>query len=566
MRDTPVIKDLVLIGGGHAHVHVLRSFAMRPVPGLRITLIARDIDTPYSGMLPGFIAGHYTHDQCHIDLQPLARFANARLIHAEASGIDISERRVILRGRPDFRFDALSIDIGSTPDLASVPGAAQYATALKPVDSLARRWSVILDEIRHNPRPLHIVVAGGGAAGAEIALAIQHNLRGMLSARGLDPDMVRFTLITRGVILAGHNSNVQRKMRTVLGERGVTLIENATVTSVDATHVQAEGLGAVAYDHLIWGTDARAAAWLSETGLELDSLGCIKIDACLNALGHANIFAAGDCASNVVHPRPKAGVFAVRQGPPLTGNLRRVLAGEAAKPFVPQREFLSLISTGDKGAIASRSWWSASGAWVWRIKDHIDRTWMDKAKAVPDKMGGVEMPAQRAADDPLGALQSTPMRCGGCGAKVGASALARVLDRLTPKGGNALMGLKSRDDAALIEVPDGKQLVQSVDFFSAFISDPYVFGRIAANHALGDVYAMGAVPLSALAIATMPYAAEDKVEDELYQLLRGGLDVLQEAGAELFGGHSGEGAELALGFAVNGAADPVRILRKSGCK
>ena len=571
MRVAPVVKDLVLIGGGHAHVQVLRSFGMNPVPGLRVTLIAKDIDTPYSGMLPGFIAGHYTHDQCHIDLQPLARFAGARLIHAEAINIDTASRRVICRDRPDIRYDVLTIDIGSTPDLASVPGAAKYAIPLKPVDGLARRWQTFLHDFTRAPCQTHFVTVGGGAAGVEIALAIQFHLRGLLLNQHLDPDMLTFTIITRGGILAGHNGGVQRKVRDVLSARGVRLVENTTVEAVDEKRVHYVGGGELTYDQLIWGTDARAAGWLRETGLALDDHGFIKIDACMQALGHSNVFAAGDVASNVEHPRPKAGVFAVRQGPPLTDNLRRAIAGAPAKAFVPQRAFLSLISTGDQAAIASRSWWSASGAWVWRVKDHIDRSWMDKAKAVPDMGGdtaGAAMP-QMGVDDPLGVLQTEPMRCGGCGAKVGATALTRVLARLAPEtadGGTLAPDGPdgAPDDAAVINPPAGKLLVQSLDFFRAFIGDPYVFGRITANHALGDIYAMGGTPLSALAIATVPYGPDEKVEDDLYQLLRGGLDVLHEAGALLIGGHSGEGAELALGFAVNGAVDPGRILRKSG--
>lgn len=562
MRGTPVIKDVVLIGGGHAHVHTLRSFGMSPMPGVRLTLIAKDIDTPYSGMLPGFIAGHYTHDQCHIDLQPLSRFAGARLIHAEAINIDTAAQRVMCRNRPDIPYDVLSIDIGSTPDLASVPGAARYAIPLKPVDGLARRWEDFLNEFKQHPRQTHFVTVGGGAAGVEIALAIQYHLRGLLEAKQIDPDLLTFTVVTRGDLLAGHNGGVQRKMRRVLSERGVRLLENTSVTSVDGGHVYCGNGTSISYDQLIWGTDARAAGWLALTGLALDEHGFIKIDAKLNALGHTNIFAAGDVASNIDHPRPKAGVFAVRQGPPLTENIRAVVTGEPARPFVPQRAFLSLISTGDRGAIASRSWWSASGLAVWKLKDLIDRTWMDKAKAVPD-MATAATPAAMALapDDPLGALASAPMRCGGCGAKVGATALARVLARLSEVQQN---GLDAPDDAVIVVPPSGKIQVQSVDYFRAFIDDPYVFGRVAANHALSDIYAMGATPFSALAIATVPYGIEDKVEDDLYQMLRGGLDVLQDAGAALIGGHSGEGAELALGFTVNGAVEHQRILRKSG--
>jgi selenide, water dikinase len=569
--SNPIQKDLVLIGGGHSHVHVLRSFAMNPVPGVRMTLIAKDIETPYSGMLPGFIAGHYTHEECHIDLQPLARFARARLIHSTAIGLDRATRRVVLEGRPGIPYDVLSIDIGSTPDTASVPGAAEFATPLKPVDGLAARWQTLLDDFQSNPRRMHIVTVGGGAAGVEVTLAIQHHLRGVATGRGLDPNIVTFTIVTRGDILLSHNKSVQRKMRDVLCARGVRLAEHETVARVDAKAIHCESGRSFAYDQLIWGTDARAATWLADTGLERDAHGFIKIDACLKALGSSEIFACGDVASNVDHPRPKAGVFAVRQGPPLADNLRRALAGEPLKAFVPQRDFLSLISTGDKAAIASRGPWSASGRWVWSLKDRIDRTWMKKVKALPasDMTERAQSAGRsdRIATDRSSALDQVPMRCGGCGAKVGASVLSRVLQRLdlrrTP---DTAVGLDAPDDAAVFAPPANRMMVQSIDFFRSFVSDPYVFGRIAANHALGDIAAMGAIPLSALAVATVPFGAEDKVEDDLYQMLRGGVDVLESAGAQLIGGHSGEGAELALGFSVNGSVDANHILRKSGCR
>jgi selenide,water dikinase len=202
---------------------------------------------------------------------------------------------------------------------------------------------------------------------------------------------------------------------------------------------------------------------------------------------------------------------------------------------------------------------------LWTVKDWIDRRWMRQYQELPEM--AVTPAPSRGADDPLGVLRSEPMRCGGCGAKVGAVALSRVMARLAPRGGAGIeIGLDAPDDAAVVAPPAGKLLVQTVDFFRAFIDDPYLFGRIAANHALGDVYAMGAEPLTALATATLPYGPEEKVEEELYQLLRGGLDVLEEAGATLVGGHTGEGAELALGFTINGAVAPGAILRKSGMR
>ncbi len=259
----------------------------------------------------------------------------------------------------------------------------------------------------------------------------------------------------------------------------------------------------------------------------------------------------------------------MRQGPPLADNLRRALAGQALVPFKPQTKFLSLISTGDRCAVASRGSLAAKGTTLWHLKDWIDQRWMRQYKELPQMAAASDAAVTNigSGGDPLGALRTEPMRCGGCGAKVGATALARVMARLAPRTNQSVqIGLDPADDAAVVAPPEGKLLVQTVDFFRAFVDDPYIFGRIAANHALGDIYAMGAEPLTALATATVPYGPEEKVEEDLYQMLRGGLDVLEEAGAVLVGGHSGEASELALGFTINGAVDPNRILRKSGMR
>src|SRR5581483_5351439 len=297
--------------------------------------------------------------------------------------------------------------------------------------------------------------------------------------------------------------------------------------------------------------------------------GFVQVAPTLQSVSHPDVFAAGDIAAVAAHPRPKAGVFAVRQGRPLADNLRRRLLGRPARPFRPQRAFLTLISTGDKYAVAARGSWALEGAWVWRWKDWIDRRFIRRFTALPamPAASAARLPAGLADRAELESLAQVAMRCGGCGAKLGSDVLSRVLASLEPGAGDGVvLGLEAPDDAAALAVPPGKLLVQSVDYFRAFVDDPYRFGQIAANHSLGDLFAMGAVPHSALAIATVPYAAEAKLEDQLRDMLAGALVVLRAAGAVLIGGHSGEGAELALGFAVNGLADPAHLLRKSGMR
>src|SRR5579863_2126749 len=200
-QPVPIAQDLVLVGGGHAHVHVLKRFGMRPAAGVRLTLITRDLETPYSGMLPGYVAGHYTIEQCHIDLVRLARFAGARLIHDEATGLDRAAHRILCHAHPPIRYDVLSLDIGSTPRLDDVPGAAEHATPVKPIADFAARWEALLERARAEGQ-VRLAVVGGGAGGVELALSAQHRLKGML---GTAPEV---TLVTREGLLPSHNAAV----------------------------------------------------------------------------------------------------------------------------------------------------------------------------------------------------------------------------------------------------------------------------------------------------------------------------------------------------------------------
>jgi selenide,water dikinase len=537
----PISQDLVLVGGGHAHVHVLKRLGMRPMPGVRLTLVSRDVETPYSGMLPGYVAGHYGFDDCHIDLVRLARFAGARLIHDEAVGLDTTRREVLCRGHPPIRYDIASLDIGITPRHDPVPGAAEHTVPVKPIDRFAERWEALLDRAKALGG-LRLAIVGGGAGGVELALAAEHRLGNLLDRR---PEV---TLVTRETLLPSHNPRVRARFARIFAGRGIAVRAGDPVVRVERGVLHLADGGTVPFDEALWVTEAAAAPWLAETGLALDAGGFVETDEYLRSVSDPAIFAAGDIAAMRGHPRDKSGVYAVRAGPPLAENLRRALAGRALRGAVPQRRALALIGTGDGRAVASRGGIAAEGAWLWRLKQWIDRRWM---------RGYTELPAMAEDDD--------AMRCGGCAAKVPADVLGAVMAELSPTaGGQVEIGVG--DDAALIAFPGAPPLLQTVDFFRAMVGDPYLFGRIAATHALGDIYAMGGTPETALAIAALPPARPTITQHDLYHMLKGGTEVLEAAGATLIGGHSAEGAELALGFAVTGRTQPGQLTRKGGLR
>jgi selenide,water dikinase len=565
--NAPVVKDLVLIGGGHAHVSVLKQFGMKPLSGLRITLITRDIHTPYSGMLPGFVAGHYEYDDCHIDLGPLAQFAGARLYHAEVDGIDPDKKLIYAPGRSSVAYDILSINIGSRPNSINIPGVDKYALAAKPIDIFLHKWQQLVERVRVTDGPFRIVVVGGGAGGVELALSTQLRLQNALRAAGKDPGQLYHTLITAGdCILHTHNAGVRQRFERIFAERRIEIKTGARVNEVTANSVRADDGSSIDSDAVIWVTTASSPGWPARSGLAVDNAGFIEVDDHLQSLSHEDVFAVGDVAG-LRDPRPKSGVFAVRQGPILAYNLRAAATEKSLRPYRAQKNFLGLISTGNKYAVASRGNWSYESSWLWTMKDWIDRKFMRKFNELPDmeEDGNPALAAGIADAAAIKELSALAMRCGGCGAKVGATVLSRVMQRLPDRQrDDVLIGRNAPDDCAMLSVPEGKVMVQSVDYFRAFIDDNYTFGAIAANHALGDIFAMGAEPQSALAIATVPYGRERIVEETLYDVMAGALALLEPTGAVLAGGHSSEGAELAFGLSVNGLIDPNKVWRKQG--
>lgn len=556
-----IVKDLVLIGGGHAHVAVLKRFGMNPVSGLQITLIAKDIHVPYSGMLPGYITGEYDFDDMHIDLQPLAQFASARIIDAEATGIDTHNNEITCQSRPPIPYDLLSINIGGTPIVPEWGDTQNIGVGVKPVDRFIKHWSRLLEKLNTNSAGQNIFVVGAGAGGVELVLAMHARLQSSnLSG-------VSLHLVCKGdAILPAYPSKVGFQIGKLLETRGINLHTDTTITSANPGELCLSNGKTFTPLEVFYSTPVKPAPWLKNSGLEVDESGFLKVHDTLQLLSHPEIFAAGDIASIVNYPRAKAGVHAVRQGKILEKNLRRSLFGQAPKPYTPQKTTLALLGTSDGSALAIKGSLHTSGRLWWSLKKMIDRKFIESYNNLPPMpentdLQNIKMPIGKEIEQ---ALQSSAMRCGGCGAKVDAGVLDRTLKKLNlHQGHDLIVGLNSPDDAAVFEIPSNKLLVQSVDYFKSIVKDPYLFGKIAANHSCNDIFAMGGKPISALAIATIPYGLESKTEALLYQMLSGAKEVLDEAGAALIGGHSSEGTDLALGFTVNGLVEKNEILHKS---
>jgi selenide,water dikinase len=455
MNTTPIARDLVLLGGGHSHVLLLRMLGMNPIPGLQVTLITPDVLTAYSGMLPGVVSGHYSEKEIHIDLVPLCKFAGARFIRAAAYDIDPVMQVVKCKGRADFNYDLLSIDIGITPAVSDVPGAAEHAIAVKPINKFLAQWQQFLERWERG-LVKQIAVVGGGAGGVELCFAIAHRLK---QQPGIH------LLVDGAEILSGYDDKTRERVTNRLNATGIKLqtgcrVEAITETDRDKKCLLTRSGDQLEVDEVFWVTSAAGQSWLAGTGIALTEKGFLSVEPTLQSTNYPNIFAVGDVADVMKHPRPKAGVFAVRQGRPLFENIARLLSGKAPKAFKPQQSFLSLLATGDKYAIASKHGWSSEGRLLWRWKDWIDRSFMARFSSLP-KM-------KRTKPKGLLAEFDDQMQCGGCGSKVSADLLRDVLFDLD-------VDVDGLDDAAIFEVPAGKMMLHTVDSFKSFIDDPYVF-------------------------------------------------------------------------------------------
>ena len=345
------MKRILLVGAGHAHLVLLRAFKERPLYGARVTLISPQSRQPYSGMLPGLLAGHYGLDEISIDVAALAERAHAEFVPATLESLDPDRRLAILPGGREIGYDLLSLNIGSLTD-TSIAGSAEHALPVKPLETFFERLA---------GAKLHrIAIAGAGAAGAELAMALRH--------RG-----AQVTLYSAQPSMAP--ALAERAARAMRGI-GVDLRPGMPVDAVTPGPVVVAGPASQAFDLVILATGPAAVSWPRAAGLACDERGFLLVHESLQSLSHPEVFAAGDCASIEGMEVPKSGVYSVRQGEALERSLRNLVQGRPPSRFRPQRRALYLLTCGARYAIAQRGGWTAEGRWVWWWKDRIDRRWM----------------------------------------------------------------------------------------------------------------------------------------------------------------------------------------------
>lgn len=353
---------LLLVGAGHAHAQVLRDWARAPLPGVELTLVSPHADAPYSGMVPGWLAGSYRYDEITIPFAPLCAAAGARFVADEMASLDPDARRVTLASGSRLAYDLLSLNVGST--LEPPRGLDMPVLALRPLAELRDAWHALLQrwQADGSDEPARITMVGGGAAGVESMLAVLARLRALQPQRRFDGRLVA----AASRLIEGRPPAVARRAARALARAGVELR-----LGTDFAPALAAGS-----DLLLWAAGAQAHAWQRDPerrgGLVVDTRGFVRIDTRLRSVSHPTVFASGDCAG-WRPPLPKAGVYAVRQAPLLAHNLRAALAGDTLRDYRPQRHHLLLLGTADGSAIGAKGPFTAEGRWLWRWKDTIDR-------------------------------------------------------------------------------------------------------------------------------------------------------------------------------------------------
>lgn len=529
------LAHIVLLGAGNSNLVILRSWLMAPIPGVSLTIVNPHGAAPYSGMVPGYIAGEYTKEQIEIDLVKLCARIGTNLILDSATFIDGKSKKIHFAARPSITFDYLSICIGShtgPPDaliVDALPNSTIPAPRMWPLKPLGALLECI-DGMALTDKPFHLVIVGGGAGGFELAVSLKHRV-------GSKPQF-KISLIQRGEIGSEFGPVIRRYFKSALKQRNIDFLEHTTAYLHDDKTLIVNRLNnanphkpiPMMCDGIVWATTA--VSHRLKTNLVTDTDGFFIVDSALVCRGAPDIYASGDCCS-FQPPLAKAGVYSVRQGEHLACELRRRLRGRPSTFYKPQRHFLLIFNLSDGTGILRYGNFGVRGKLCLAVKRWIDTRWMKSFQTV-GKMA-----------------RTMKSRCGGCGSKIGAHVLNQSIANLRPYSTpDVIIGLNDCEDIAAIRQSPGKIQLLTTDYFRTFLTDNFLFGRIAVNHALSDIYAKGGIPRFALCTAVIPF--NSRRAEVLTEVMAGVNGQLAHEETSLVGGHSSEGAEMALGLTILG--------------
>ena len=533
-------KHVVLLGVGHTNAHVVKMWRDSPIPDVSLTCISDNSIATYSGMLPAVLGQQIPPSEMEIDLVRLCSAVGARLIVEDVTGLDLERREVLFQNRPAVPFDVLSVGIGSVPSMNGVTSEGESLVTIKPMQTfLQRLHSAVVrvlaargsDEgltVNNDSTRLKITVVGSGVAGIEILFCLPSYVASVCDVA------LELELVTRSEqILESACDSTRQRVAAEISQRNISVVTGQSIQKVSPSSITLADGSIRDADVVIWATGAVPPELLSQLNVPLNDRGFIATNATLQSISGQPVFAVGDTGAIVSEDLPKAGVYAVRQGPILWENVQRILRDQPLTPYVPQQSFLKLLNTGNGRAIGEWKGRSFSGRWVKRLKDRIDGRFMNMFRMLYDMSDGMAQ-----------------MQCKGCGCKLGSDVLESALASLD--NSNNCASQVQMDDAAIVSLSTGAQVVVSTDFFTTPFDDMYLAGRIAALHSASDLIAMGASIRSAVANIVLPEGDAVSQRRALNELLQGARHEFQSLNADIVGGHTIVGPRLEVGFTVLG--------------
>ena len=535
-EEIPIKNDLILIGGGHSHLSVLMKLSKNPINGNRITLITNEIDTPYSGMIPGYIEGVYSWRDSHIDLYRLCLKLNVRFIHAEVEKISARNKEIYFKDRPKIKFDVLSINTGIKSKNSEIKGSSKYCISVKPISNLA---NIFLDKITNFKS---IAFIGGGAGSVELALAVKKRFLNINQE-------INVTIITgnRG-LLSTFSAKTRAISLKTLNEYKINIIEYKRVLEVKENQIILSDKSTIKVDKAILSTNAMAPKWVTKSDILLNKDNYIVVNKFFQT-NYNYVFAAGDIVDFDNQNLSKAGVFAVRSGKPLAQNIKKYILGKKLDNYNFNKNYLSLIGTSKQSAIATKYNITFDSKFNFYLKKYIDQKFIKKfndikiGKKFNFKFSKVlisKLLSKTNIDIPL---DNEMMQCKGCAAKVPLSALKFALPQEI---------VSTSEDA--VTIPGYPTLYQTVDMINAIITDPFLLGKIAANHSISDMITVNSKITSAMMVLQLPLARVDINSRDLEQVLLGAKEIFSLVDCPLIGGHTmiGKDKDPVIGFSVLG--------------
>ncbi len=533
-EEIPINNDLVLIGGGHSHIMLIMELSKKPIRGNRITLISNEIDTPYSGMTPGFIEGIYTWRETHIDLYKLCFKLDIRFIHSEVLEISAINKEIILKNRPKIKFDVLSINTGIKSNNKTIKGAFKYCVPVKPISKLSNNF---LDETKKNN---NIAFIGGGAASVELALGLKKRLKNKKSN-------LKISIITgKNGLLSSFPPKTRKIAKQTLQKSQINVIEKVEVIEVQKDKLLLSNKTKLKIDKAILSTNAMSPEWIKKSDIILNKNNFIVVNDKFQT-NYNYIFAAGDVVDFNNQNLSKSGVYAVKSGKPLAKSIRGFIQKKEAIPYKFNKNYLSIIGLSNGLAIATKHNFTFTSRFCFLLKKFIDQKFVKKFNNLNQKnysnFSGFMNIFDKIVKKSNKNIPAYQMQCRGCAAKVDFNALKTILPKKI---------INTSEDA--INVKNYPNLYQSVDMISSIVSDPYLLGKIAANHAISDIIAVNSKLISALMILQLPFSNSEINSRDLEQVTAGASDVFKLTSCSISGGHTmiGKDKDPIIGFSVMG--------------